>query len=963
MKTAYLLALTLGVLALAASPPPNCPVVNSTLIEAGLTPSSTQLPVSISLNFLGIPTPSSPLFVYIIGATTYIAQHRTGAAYGLKEGSALVAGSPLPTDGRFYVNINLIYYNYTYDIYYVSYNCSGNIKNGTLAVIKSSSLSTYSISVAEPITQTWAEAWTFSIPGPYTSLPATWYQGPDVSDQMYVEVGVTEPTTLSGLSAGRTNSGPLGVKVPVASTTLVLGDDARGLPQGSPFTTRYSPSYFSWSPEGRSGVLSGSMPLTSQYPSSVSLNAWFVPASWSKPLVIKSPNAPGVVALPTSFILLNQTVEGRVALFDSSYNVVAETYISQWGGFAQAVSHLLAEATPSELPSYGPFALSPIGQGSGGWDYYALYTYLEWPVDALWEPYVLLGPDEIWVEGGSLSIYLPEGGVADFYASLYGYLVYGGHYLGYLPGKYDGLMGYIVESPLGRNVAWNGAVGAGNLMETEVGSGNTTVLAPWSYPMPDSAASDVAGTYGLAMRYSRWSYLKSPQYIWASLTDGYYEGWTTAVDPVTGTSGTARGVVYPLPPYASSTAYPADMYIAVSKPWGSGNRAPDYIATVIANGPSGRPAGVLLWSLVPLVPCRSLYCLNPREAWWNGKFAGNSALEGAPYGLAVKWLGNSPITVSIYVAAASARYVNGTWAGPAWPSSSAYNISLGTFTLIPNAIYVVVPGSAALLPNASQCELAPVPPGWFLAPTQKGVYWVEFATQQGVVRSYYYTTGISLNYTVTNDFSRLLRPSALFRAYFCQLINGTTAYPASLLAWFPYGCLKLGWTPLSIYQGPFEYWEAGCHAGDAQIEGNLEPYGDLRVRLGSIDLFDAKIKYIDIKPIIEVNRTGIYIYVPDNLSKYIDGFYIYLFRNGSWVKSYYCPGRDVHMPWAVADGLAAYPWDPAEVVPAINYTSTAGGLTYPVPLWAVLANWWSLPPYQDGYSDLKALEAIGCQKA
>ncbi|MEM3326690.1 MAG: hypothetical protein QXK63_04520, partial [Thermoproteus sp.] len=452
-----------------------------------------------------------------------------------------------------------------------------------------------------------------------------------------------------------------------------------------------------------------------------------------------------------------------------------------------------------------------------------------------------------------------------------------------------------------------------------------------------------------------------PRYVWASLMGGYYESQTAAVDPVTGASGTAQGVVYPLPPYVGSTAYPVDMYIAVSKPWDASGQIPDYIATAISNSPGGKPAGVLLWSLVPLVPCRSLYCLSPREAWWNGKFVGNSALEGAPYGLAVEWLGNSPVTVSIYVAASSARYVNGTWVGPTWPSSNVYNISLGTFTLMPNAIYVVVPGAAALLPNASQCQLAPVPPGWFLTPAQKGVYWVEFATQQGTGRSYYYTTTISLNYTVSNDFSRLLRPSALFKASFCQLINGTTAYPTSLLGWFPYGCLKLGWTPLSIYQGPFEYWEASCRAGDAQIEGNLEPYSELQVKLGSVDLFSAEVKPVDIEPIIEMNGTGIYIYVLDNLSRYISGFYIYLFRNGSWVKSYYCPGRTVHVPWAVAESLAIYPWDSARIVPAINYTSTAGELIYPEPQWAVLANWWSLPPYQDGHSDLETLGAVGCQ--
>ncbi|MGC9169546.1 MAG: hypothetical protein ACP5HD_02225 [Thermoproteus sp.] len=792
------------------------------------------------------------------------------------------------------------------------------------------------------------------LPAPYRSLPTDWYLGPSLDDYVEISVAVKEPSVLSGLSVGQINEGALGISAVVNSTSLVFGDVARGLPQNNPFRTRYSPSSFSWSPQGSEGYLSGYLPLDKDFPSSVSLQAWLVPEYWTAPLEIESPNAPGIVALRTSYILLNQTAEGLVALFDPTYRVVAETYVSQWPNFAAAVSHLLAAASSGELPSLGPFALSPLASGSGGWEYYNLYTYVEWPADVLWEPYLRFGSAEIWIEGGSANVYMPAGGVADFYASLLGYLIYGGRYVGYSPRGYGGFSGYVAVSPLSGNVAWDGHYGGVTL--TEVGGyGATSRLIPWSYPAP----SDLP-TYGLAMLLSRWSYSTSPDYIWATLVGGYYQYTSPATDPITGLTGVAQGAVFASPP-PKGPAYPADVYVYVLQPWGSASQsAASYVSSVV-RGNNGQPIGAILWSLVPLVPCRSLSCADPQKAWWNGEFSGNAALKGAAYGLAVMWFGKSPISVTIYVNASGARYVNGSWAGSTWPTAGTCNISLGTFQLEPHKPYLVVPGSAVPLPNSSGCGLAPTPPGWLLTPTDDGFFWVEFVTGKTASYGYYYTTALAVNYTVSDDLGRLLRPGEIFAATFCLAINGTRPYPPSLANWFPSGCAPLGWLPLDISHGPYVYWKADCSDGQASVRGDIGPYAGFDVMLGSVGLMHGSILYVYIKPYILVNSSGIYIYVDSNLSKYIKGYYLYLNRNGTWVRQYFCPGDVIHMPWSVAEKLAVYPWDPVKVLPALSLTALAkSDIVYPIPQWSTLANWWSLPTDAGMYSDLSALASLGC---
>jgi hypothetical protein len=952
------LILAAAVLAEAAVQAPTCQAINSTLISSGMSPPEIPLSVNLKLNFLGIPRALSTPVVYVTGNTTYTATSGGFTVYGLTRGSIFLAGGPTPTDGKFNVSIFIQYYTYKYNIYYVVYNCSGNIERGTIANVTETSLSTYSDKAGGAIPGlVWSYAQTLYLPAPYTSLPTNWYVGPDLSDYVEIAVAVEEPDVLSGLSAGQTNRGTLGITAVVNSTSLVLGDTAQGLPQVNPFKARYSPGSFNWSPQGSYGRLSGLLPLNGQLPSSISLEAWFVPELWTAPLEVESPKAPGVVALPTSYILLNQTAEGLVALLDPTYRVLASTYTAQWPNFAAAVSHLLASVYPGELPSLGPFALSPLAYGSGGWNYYNLYTYIEWPGDALWEPYLRLGSAEIWIEGGSADVYMPAGGVSDLYASLLGYLIFGGRYIGYFPRGYGGASGYIVASPLGGNVAWDGRLGG--VILTEIGGyGATSRLIPWSYPAPPDQT-----TYGLAMLLSRWSYSASPSYVWATLLGGYYQSKGPAVDPVTGLAGASQDAVFVSPP-PGGPAYPADVYVVVPRPWQiEAQSAAPYVASAVRGG-NGQPAGVVLWSLVPLVPCRSLLCADPREAWWNGEFAGNAVLRGAAYGLAVMWLGRSPVSMSIYVNASGARYANGSWAGSTWPAEGTYNISLGTFVLEPYRPYLIVPGSATPLPNASGCGLAPTPPGWLLSPTSSGFFWIEFAVGNTASYGYYYTTALAMNYTVSDDMARILRPSEIMAAFFCLAVNGTTPYPPSLAGWFPSGCAPLGWLPLDISQGRYVYWRADCSAGRAAVQGDLEPYAGFDVGLGSVELMHGSISYVYIKPYILINSSGIYIYVDNNFTKYIDGFYIYLNRNGTWVRQYFCPGKSLYIPWGVAERLSVYPWDPAKVIPAIDFSaSTNSDITYPVSQWATLANWWSLPTRAGTYSDLDALGALGCSPA
>lgn len=950
------LLLGISLIVTAAVQAPACPVINSTLLAADQQPPAVSMPVAVTLNFLGLPRAGSQTMVYVEGGETYVAISGGHTSYGLTGGDVFIAGDPTPTDGMFNITILINYYEYSYDEYYVIYNCSGIIKEGTLAVIKNIYETTYSVSDGGPIDNAWSNSWVLDLAAPYPSLPTTWFQGPDVSDSIYISVNVKEPRTLSGFTVGQINEGYLGVKAEVNSTDLVLGDDAQGLPQDNPFKASYSPSYFVWSPAGSSGVLSGSLSLLNGFPSSVELKAWFVPRYWVKPLSISPPNVPGVIALRTSYVLLNQTSEGLVALLDpASYRTIAETYISQWGNFPAAVSHLLALAMPEELPSMGPFALSFLASGSGGWYYYNLYTYAELPTEALWEPYVWLGSVEIWLEGGSLNFYIPQGGIVDFYTSLYGYLIYGGHYIQYMPEKYNGAGGYVVEAQPSDNVAWNGDL-PGALIQTEMGGfGSAAVLTPWTFPAPYGVS-----TYGLAMMYSRWSYRSSPDYIWASLIPSNYSMQTVAVDPVTGYTGTAQGVVFTSSPQGGGQAYPADLYVAVLQPWPSERGSVGYISTFISH--NGKPSGVVVWSLVPLIPCRSIYCVDPGEAWWNGQFVGDAALRGAAYGLAVMWLGNEPVDMAVYINASGARYVNGTWAGSTWPSAATYNISLGVFTLRPYVPYLILPGSAVPLPNAtSGCAFVPTPPGWLLTPVRDGIFWVEFVTPQGTGLSYYYTTGVELNYTFSNFFTRILSPTVLMTAFFCQPLNGSASYPPALSSWFPSSCLLLRWLPLVISQGQYPYWTAGCLNGSAYIAGDLRPYGGFDVGLNKAELLRVDIKYIYIKPKIYINLSGIYIYVDSNSSIFIKGYYFYLSRNGTWVLRYFCPGRSLYIPWSLALKLKIYPWDPARVVPAINYSSSGSYVEYPVPLWSSFMNWWSLSDV-GGPSDLTELSSLGCVK-
>jgi len=108
--------------------------------------------------------------------------------------------------------------------------------------VTETSLSTYSDKAGGAIPGlVWSYAQTLYLPAPYTSLPTNWYVGPDLSDYVEIAVAVEEPDVLSGLSAGQTNRGTLGITAVVNSTSLVLGDTAQGLPQVNPFKARYSP--------------------------------------------------------------------------------------------------------------------------------------------------------------------------------------------------------------------------------------------------------------------------------------------------------------------------------------------------------------------------------------------------------------------------------------------------------------------------------------------------------------------------------------------------------------------------------------------------------------------------------------------------------------------------------------------------------------------------------------------------
>ncbi|MBP1449076.1 MAG: hypothetical protein JZD41_03555, partial [Thermoproteus sp.] len=204
-------------------------------------------------------------------------------------------------------------------------------------------------------------------------------------------------------------------------------------------------------------------------------------------------------------------------------------------------------------------------------------------------------------------------------------------------------------------------------------------------------------------------------------------------------------------------------------------------------GSSG-PVG-FLWGLLPLTACKSLACVNPDAAYWTGGSTGDEALSGMPFALAVKWLGSSSVTTTIYVYASWAKYVNASM-----PQRGGL-VKLGTFTLEPNTWYLIVPESAQPLPSANPCSYTRIPPGWLVAPNAANVLSeVLFVTPQGNATGFYYTTNAVLNYTVsTMPAPNIIQPTVLFDSAVLMHSREVSVYPPWDAQYFPQEYARVPW--------------------------------------------------------------------------------------------------------------------------------------------------------------------------
>ncbi|CCC81622.1 hypothetical protein [Thermoproteus tenax] len=972
---------------------------------------SIAVPVHVSLTFLGIPKSGS----YLVADTNPIT----------------VGASPMPTDGKYLINITWTFYTYTYNYTVYRNNCTLQT-NAVLAITSAGVSSNGSYSTGwQPVPGTTASL-SYTIVG-YGSPSISQLQsegafpyginqtvGAPPTDQIVVATA-EKNTELSGFRPGSRNAGKMGVSVTVPDVQLVVGDGAQGLAE-NPFGTQYSAPGGTpyWSYSGADGRLVAQYNLRNQFPSSISLDVWYIPPEWSYTklesstapdysaeaftqspggscdmdvyglatygLIVYScyamigigKNASATVEIPVNYTFLDTLLNNATLFNDYVINTFFSTVV---GKIAQSVAKYFANSGINNPPYRvigGPFSAGNLhgfsynqfGEISGflfDYSYYYIsssFNYWGLPFTNIWAfiPYGAL------VRGDIITVQYPVGGIVDMMsgADKAGSLVSIGACGFEVPTGYASGLNYS---------AWNGT-------SLELG-GNKTGEELVLYPMAQFAPQYGPNWFGDLALYS-WLYPQadspkesaSGQFVSVLNTT-----WTAQF--IIGKTGEAPIItsqsVGKVASWNQADAIPHTEYADILYHY-----APTCVPPQANNGggggsgivvgppptppppPGGTPTkdGIILWELVPLVACKSLFC-EPANAWWNGHYTGVYALPNIAYGIAVEWTGSSPTNVTIYVDSPLARFINGSWIHGSpltmkvfGRAVEAFNLTLGTFELDPGVWYLVLPGRAVPLGNGPDppqtSGWSAVPPAWFISPRwssngTRDVHFLWFKVGGALYGDTYTVVVPDVLYRVDNNFTKIATPESEVRLLLYLPTGGWATYPPNYVGYTP-NDTRLGLLPFRSYTGGYEYWTGFEYDDTTAFAGSLAAAGRLfNLTLGGQPVLNATVEQIDVRAAVEVGPSGVSVESSDPADTI--GYYIYLRRNGTWVMRAFCPGSQIQLP----PNLTIWPWDPALVVPAVYHVGRIrenGTILYPVGLGSVVFNWWSLPPYAGGQSSV-----------